>query len=266
MKNILLLVHEDKGQEARLQTALDLARALNGHIHCAEVTPLPVYPGDFDGSMAGMVVAEDIKTEASLRRRLDVRLAHEDVSFDWTDDLGDMALCLANQSRLTDLIIVNCKKDTFFEQDRRGLASDLVMSARCPIVAVPDAAVGLNVSGAAMIAWDGSEPAAAALRAAIPLLKLARSVHLVSVGQIVDGPSARAAAVYLSRHDIHAKVHLLDSVAQTPDVLLLRQAEIDRAAYCVMGAYGRGRLYETVFGGVTRRMIEAARIPLILSR
>ena len=59
MKNILLLVHEDKGQEARLQTSLDLARALNGHIRCADVTHIPVFPGDFDGAMTGMVVAEE---------------------------------------------------------------------------------------------------------------------------------------------------------------------------------------------------------------
>lgn len=266
MKNILLLVHEDKGQEARLQAALDLARALNGHIRCVDVTQIPVFPGDFDGAMAGMVVAEERKVEAANRCQLDMRLAHEDIGYDWTESVGDMVQCLVNQSRLADLVVVNCKRDAFFEEDRRGLASDLVMSARCPIVAVPDAAVGLNLTGAAIVAWDGSEPAAATLRAVTPILKLARSVHLLSVGEPAEGPSAQEAAVYLSRHDIHAKVHLLEAGADTPDVALLRQAEIDRAAYCVMGAYGHSRLTEAVFGGVTRRMIEAAKIPLILSR
>lgn len=266
MKNILLLAHDDKGQEARLQTALDLARGLNGHIRCADVALMAVIPGDFDGSMAGLVLTENRKVEAANRAQLQMRLGHEDVSFDWTDSLGDMAACLANQSRLADLIVVNCKRDGFFDEDRRGLVSNLVASARCPVVAVPDAAVGLNVSGAALVAWDGSEPAAATLRACTPLLKLAKSVHLVSVGEPTEGPSAEDAAAYLSRHDIHAEVHVLEPGKETPDVHLLRQAEADRAGYCVMGAFGHGRMAEAVFGGVTRRMIEAASLPLILGR
>ena len=32
MKNILLLIHDDQGQESRLQVALDVTRALGGHI------------------------------------------------------------------------------------------------------------------------------------------------------------------------------------------------------------------------------------------
>lgn len=266
MKNILLLVHEDRGQEARLQAALDLARGLNGHIRCVDVTPIPVFPGDFDGAMAGMVVAEERKIESVNRTHLALRLTIEDVSFDWTDSLGDMALCLASQSQLADLIVVNCKRDGVFDEDRRGLVGDLLVSTRAPVVAVPDGAKGLDLSGAALVAWDGSEPAAAALRACVPLLKLARTVHLVAVGQPAEGPSAQAAAVYLSRHDIHAKIHILEPGKETPDVHLLRQAGIDRAGYCVMGAYGHGRLAENIFGGVTRRMIEAAALPLVLAR
>jgi hypothetical protein len=34
MKNVLLLVHDDLGQEARLQAALDIVRAIGGHLHC----------------------------------------------------------------------------------------------------------------------------------------------------------------------------------------------------------------------------------------
>ena len=46
MKNILLLVHEDAGQEARLQTALSLTRAVNGHLKCLDVVVLPELAGD----------------------------------------------------------------------------------------------------------------------------------------------------------------------------------------------------------------------------
>lgn len=37
MKNVLVLLHDDAGQEARLQVALDLTRALSGHLKCLDV-------------------------------------------------------------------------------------------------------------------------------------------------------------------------------------------------------------------------------------
>lgn len=264
MKNILLLVHEDQGQEARLQAALDLARAFEGHIQCADVTALSLYPADPSGWATSLTLVEDRKLEVELRQRLEVRLASEGVSWDWAESIGDLAVCLENQSLLSDLVVVNCRRDAFFADQRRGLVGDLAYNARCPVVAVPERAVGINLGGAAIVAWDGSEPAAATLRATVPMLALASEVHVVSVGAPPSGPSAEDAAVYLSRHGIKSQVHLIEPGAATPDRALLGLAENVRAGYCVMGAYGRGRLTEALFGGVTRRMIEAAALPLVL--
>jgi nucleotide-binding universal stress UspA family protein len=36
------------------------------------------------------------------------------------------------------------------------------------------------------------------------------------------------------------------------------------ASYCLMGAFGRSPLTETVFGGVTRNMLSTSKIPLVL--
>jgi hypothetical protein len=38
MRNILLLVHDDDGQQSRLHAALDLTRAVEGHLRCLDVT------------------------------------------------------------------------------------------------------------------------------------------------------------------------------------------------------------------------------------
>ncbi len=58
MKNILLLIHDDAGQEARLQAALDITRALGGHLKCVDVTPLTVIPDDAFGSDGSAVLLE----------------------------------------------------------------------------------------------------------------------------------------------------------------------------------------------------------------
>lgn len=264
MKNILLLVHEDEGQEARLQTALDLARAFNGHLQCADVTPLNLYPADPIGWSTGLALVEERKLEQELHARLEVRLGGEGVSWDWTESIGDIGVCLTNQSLLSDVIVVNCRRDAFIADNRRGLVGDLAYHARCPIVATPESAVGINLAGAALVAWDGSDPAATALRSSVPMLALAREVHIVTVGEQDGGPSAEEAAIYLSRHGVRPQVHRIGRGESSPDHVLLDLADNLRAGYCVMGAYGRGRLTEALFGGVTRRMVEAAKLPLVL--
>ena len=51
MKSILLHIANDRAMTARLQVALDLARASNGHITCLQAISYEVFaPGDFYGS------------------------------------------------------------------------------------------------------------------------------------------------------------------------------------------------------------------------
>lgn len=49
MKNVLLLVHDDKEQEARLRVALDVTRALSGHLTCVDVFTPPIIVSDYTG-------------------------------------------------------------------------------------------------------------------------------------------------------------------------------------------------------------------------
>ncbi|WP_244650132.1 hypothetical protein [Sphingomonas sp. CFBP 13706] len=64
MKNILVLAHDDEGQEARLQAALDLGRALTGHITCLDVTYIPPILGN-DYSEAGYAMAAVLADETT---------------------------------------------------------------------------------------------------------------------------------------------------------------------------------------------------------
>jgi hypothetical protein len=50
MKNVLLLVHDDAGQEARLQAALGIVRAVEGHLTCLDVIIYPMISADYEAS------------------------------------------------------------------------------------------------------------------------------------------------------------------------------------------------------------------------
>lgn len=75
MKNILLLAHDDEGQEARLQVALDVTRSLSGHRTCLDVIVPPVVISDFYIGGGEAAVLDDARRQeeanlARLRARL----------------------------------------------------------------------------------------------------------------------------------------------------------------------------------------------------
>lgn len=266
MKNILLLVHDDAGQEARFQAALDVGRAVEGHLSCLDVTILPALVGtDYVGDAGfGMLLDDERERETANRTKLEARLAHEDLPWDWTDATGQIAQCLETACALADLIVVNRQLDAFPLPDMRTVAGELILGADAPILAVPDTLKRLDLESA-LVAWDGSSASAAALRAAVPLLRHARHVTIIEAqDQSVRSP-AEDAATYLSRHDIHARIERVEPGDRTAADALLARAGSGAFSYIVMGGFGHLRFVEALFGGVTRTMLTKSPIPVFLA-
>lgn len=264
MKNILLLIHDDDGQEARLQAALDVTRALNGHLICLDVAVVTPFVGDETGISGGAMLLEmERGAEALNRARLEPRLANEGVSFEWKDVMDYVEPALENAATLADLIVVNRALDSLPMPDMRQVAAALIAESGKPVLAVPDDTGGLNVAGSVLVAWDGSREASDALAAAVPLLRLAEIVTIVEVDDGSVRIPAEQAATYLSRHDVHPEI-----VRETGDParILLVRAEIGRFDYLVMGGFGHSRTIEALFGGVTRRLLDDCPIPILVAR
>jgi nucleotide-binding universal stress UspA family protein len=267
MKNILLLIHDDAGQEARFQAALDISRAIRGHLTCLDVSIIPPIVADSYGVSGGAMLLElEQESETANRQRIEKRLAAEDVSWDWIDVTGYLEPALEKASALADLIVVNRALTELALPDMRAVAAGLVVKSGKPVLAVPDHAEGFNAAGAALVAWDGSHQASAALSAAVPLLALASSVTIVEVedGSVQTG--AEEAAAYLSRHGIHANIVRPSTGGDDAGSVLLAKANSEKFDYLVMGGFGHSRFTEALLGGVTRRMLAESPIPLFLAR
>ena len=79
MKNVLVLLHGDQGQEARLQVAIRLTRALSGHLTGLDVVTPPAMVTDDTGVAEGMVLQYACEHEGEDRSRLTAHLQNEDV-------------------------------------------------------------------------------------------------------------------------------------------------------------------------------------------
>lgn len=263
MKNILLLVHEDAGQEARLQAALDLTRALEGHLSCLDVAMVPLVAADIHGGAEqAMLLNEERDREKANRDRLEKRLNTEGVAWDWTDVIGGMAQAMVDASSLADILVLNRQLDEPSFLDMREITSSVLMKARAPVLAMPEKQKRFAMDRA-LIAWDGSETCAATMRACVPLLKLATEVRLFTASEKSIQASPAAAARYLARHGIGAEIEVVDRGSANADQRISEAAQSWQADYVLMGAYGRGRLREA-FGGVTKRMLGGSPLPLLL--
>lgn len=266
MKNVLLLAHDDDGQEARLQAALDLTRAIDGHLTCIDVLEVPVLnTGPWSGLGHGVLVAEAQRLEENNRKRIRERLGTEDVAWDWHDMSGDIADCLTQAAGLADVIVTSARTKGFLGLSERHVAADILVRSRTPILAVPDALRRFDPTSAAILSWDGSEQVTAALHAAVPLLRLAQGVVLVEVddGSVVT--PAEEAAAYLSRHDIASTVQRVELRFDPIVKTLIDAIAQHRAGLVVMGAFRHWRMTEAIFGGVTTNMLARSPVPLFMA-
>jgi nucleotide-binding universal stress UspA family protein len=266
IRTILLLAHDDGGQPARYQAAVDIVRALDGHLICLDVVALPTPVVDYvSRTGAAVALAGEIEREALNRDRLDRRLHEAAIPFDWIERDGSIAGCLVDAAALADLIILNAGTDPAAAPDMTAIVGAVVTRSGRPVLAMPPHQIGFHPHGRAMIAWDGSPPAANALRASIGLLQHAAAVRIVTIddGSVAIDPED--AATYLSRAGVHAEVRRIRDRSHPPERLLHFECGQWHADYCVMGAYSRNRLSEAVLGGVTRALLAGSAFPLILA-
>ncbi|ARR57107.1 hypothetical protein HY78_08235 [Rhizorhabdus wittichii DC-6] len=266
MKNILLLVHDDPGQEARLRAALDVTRAVKGHLNCLDVVIMPVVVGyDWGGYTTAMLLEQERMSEDLNRLALEKRLLREGVAWSWHSATGDLVSSIERAAVLNELIVVNCRLQGVDYPDMRASTSNLIVNSGKPILAVPETAKGFPAAGRALVAWDGSLQSDAAMQAALPLLRLATHVAVVEIDDgSLDRPAADAAA-FLSRHGIRPITVRHETPHGEAGQRLLRVIDEQKADYVVMGGFGRSRFSEALLGGVTRTLLTHSRVPLLLA-
>lgn len=270
MKSILLFVNDDSGLDARYQAALDLTRVLEGHLHCLHSHTYPPQMA-FDG-VSGMSVFYDIskyaaEADAQLKSEMEKRLAGEDVPWDYRQANADPARGLSRNSALADIIVLSSGSGAKNSGQVLGLLGDVIFNTKVPVLVQPDDVRKFEAAGPVVVAWNGSFEAGNALRAAVPLLKLASEVHIVVVEEdkAHDLPPLEASE-YLSRYGIKSNIHDLAADKSSVQAVLLSTVDALQAGYLVMGAYGHSRAREFLFGGVTRNLFRECPVPLLVSR
>lgn len=175
---------------------------------------------------------------------------------------------IAERARLSDVVVFDASglKNAVTLSDA---FADTLLHERRPVLLA--SAGGAYKSGRpAVIAWDGSAEVAAAAVSAAPFLPYADKII---VAQIEDALRTKDAAHadceemldYLSAHGHEAEVVKLTKGADAASDALANFVKETGAGLLVMGAYGRSRLRESLFGGVTADIIADPPAALLLA-
>lgn len=136
-----------------------------------------------------------------------------------------------------------------------------------PVVVVPYIQKAGMKLDRVMVCWDGSRNAARAVGDALPFLRMAARIEVVTVEANERRNELKGAQIaeHLARHKL--PVELKPLIAPDLEVanVILSHAADSAADLIVMGGYGHSRLREFVFGGVTRGMIGSMTVPVLMS-
>ena len=242
-----------------------MTRALDGHLTCLEVVALPMIVSNYytGGGAEALLVEELREDETRLRSEIERRLAAEDVPWSLKESHEPLANAIESHAELADMVVVSSRsRGPDGDKDRRP--EQLPLKGGRPMLAVPPEGRGVDVTRPVVIAWDGSAPSNAALRAAVPLLKKAREVSMIEVNNPDGAFAMHDAASYLSRHGISVSLVERETRGTIAHIIIDHAMAVD-AGYIVMGAYGMPSAAERIFGGVTRTMLTECTLPLFLA-
>ena len=184
------------------------------------------------------------------------------VTVSWREHVGMGGDALREAAPFADLVVMH-SLGARGPIEGEGMLEATLFDAGRPVLLVPGKPVD-TLSGTALIAWDGGREALHAVVAALPLLARMGTVHILTVDSD-DGTRAEELAVYLARHRIAATIRDVARGRASVGEVVLDEAQHLAAGLLVMGGYHHSRTREMLFGGTTRHVIAAGKIPILLA-
>ena len=264
--------------------AIEAARPFNAHVMAYFVRPdLAEALAFFSDGASGVVVDEIVKAtrdagDEAARRveaaisaactgagvvRVNAPVRGDGVTLSLRETQGNVGDQLVLEARLSDLVVFGPIR----ESDQAGLAEAFVqvlVDTDRPVLRATDDVPG-NFGQRIAIGWDGKKAASLAVTAAIPFLKRATHVEIFSIQRppLTQG-ATEGLREYLALHGIQTTERLIDAGNKRIGEALLQAAKQDNTDLLVIGGYGRGRLRESLIGGVTRHVIAHADVAVFM--
>lgn len=275
-----LIVHLDGTEEdhIRLAQAEAIAGRFEAHLTGLYTNPLPEYAYVLAIQSTLAPMGPVLAFEQQIRKEGDIAVARLKERFKKITaenevrriDAGASLLprLCASAARWSDLFIATASYRGEASPGCDALVEAVLFGSGQPIYLIPEQFKGSGAVRNVLVAWRDTRESARSLAEAMPFLRVATNVHLVTVErarQEDEHEDPINITTHLRRHGAKAKVSSIEAGRRPVSEALLQEASKMAADLIVMGAYGHSRFREWTIGGTTREMIARANIPILLA-
>ena len=278
IKKIMVPLGSNARNQAVLETALAAAQRFGAHLEVLYIRPdprlaIPYATLGMSGSMKKTVMEsarqsaneQAAKTRAAFEKfcgKHGIPIvtrppAEAPVSASWREGVGNQSAVVAQRGLYADLIVVPRPAAASAEM----LEAALLQTGQ-PVLIVPPQSQEC-VASKIVIGWNASAEAARAVAAAMPCLTVADAVTILISPK--RAASAKDLAGHLVWHGVKASVRQFRVGTRSVGETLLAEARALKADLLVIGGYSHVRARELLFGGVTRHILAATEIPVLMA-
>jgi nucleotide-binding universal stress UspA family protein len=283
MKTILVPTEQNAAMASALEAALLLAQKFDS---CVEGFPLRPAVADMVAMDpdAGLTMVAVKENDAEMVRQAEdlfrsfmeghgvTRRADEapasplpaSLSWAWNTAAPSGNDFVGSYGRVFDVIVLARPGEEWQSPSMVTLESALFESGRPVLIAPPAAPRSLATH--VLIAWNRSTEQARATAFAMPLLRRAERITILTVeGSTVAGPSGVELARSLKMNGIAAEPITVAPGKVSAGETILKKAEELGCDLIVKGAYTQSRLRQMIFGGATRHILANANLPVLMA-
>jgi nucleotide-binding universal stress UspA family protein/fructose-specific component phosphotransferase system IIB-like protein len=268
-----------------LATAFAAAKPFNAHVAALFIHPDPRLAVPFVGVPVSPEVVQDIVNASEEIAQTADKRAHDmlvaaarragaaivehprktdAVTCSFRRAQGLYFRAVAQAAELSDLVAFGVISGPDSVELSEGFVEVLTRSGR-PVLLSAEAPAA--VARKVVLGWDGGASAARAIVASLPFLRKAENIAILSIkrpGQQNEMDFADLRE-FLALHGLSASEQTVEQGAHPIGQALLNGAALAGADLLVMGAYSRGHLRESVFGGATAHIRSHATLPIFMA-
>jgi nucleotide-binding universal stress UspA family protein len=278
MKTILIPTAAHDLMESVLETALLAARRFDAYVEGFAIRPLitEYVPVDMVGGLTW--TRDDITDEQAIRQsreifdrfmtgrsipRFEGREAR--LGYGWLENAAAGDTFVSSHARVFDVTVLGRPTSGQAEPSMATLESVLFESGRPILIAPPTPPTKLGETIA--IAWNGSTETARATAFAMPFLKQAGQVIVITVegAPMTPGPEGEQLARNLRLNGVAAEASTVKTERRSAGETLLKVSASLGVDLLIKGAYTQSRLRQMIFGGTTSHILAEATLPVFMA-
>ena len=271
-KTILTYCDAEGRSDARLAAAIAVARYFDAHLSVLGMgyeADMPVYAM---GDVVGPAIVE-IADQARELSEARAKAAQDAIAVGGvlgdaqpqTCSYGALARKIGKHARFCDLAVLSRPYGDGVPSTAESAMDGVLLDGDAPVLICPDDMDGFDPR-TVLIAWNNSREALRAVRRAMPVLERAEKIEIALFDPAPeDLGAAEQLAAMLSRQGLSVEIGEHVRGAGPISASIAAHAREMGADLLVMGAYGKSRFREYVLGGVTRDLLTAPPIPILLA-